>query len=818
MADVPANPTAAPPAPRPAREPVPLGWLVAVLLVGAMLGIGGVRLAAGRWHPVDPARWQIRLGKLATEMIKAFSLSFEPGLRGGRFGLTLHAEAEPQGLPERLALPARIFFEADFLGSGNVSVRLPAAAPGDLTEHRLTFDPRDDHASGFFASTAERSQPIEGCTRRAVASPFPSGDHPFELYLDRHRWRVMLDGQELYACAVDVEAVGRPFFQAGAADVLLDDVSISAADPAAAGGALHTYFRDDFAHPLEAPAATRVAAIAGALALVAIWLAEGALLRALARDAAGHRLLPGLAFSLTPLMLLATVPPERFENLRLQVNLVRSTNDELLEWCALGLVVLLQAIVLFRHAPLWAARTERRSGAAAAAVAAVLAGFVAAGLGVLAYHTGIKPLFWGQKEALGTALAATALYVALRTAFVALMRLASRELPASRIAIAAARTDLPLAGVLAWLGYRLLVGHGVPEALGPNPWALVCLAGMASALLRMVFLAANAERVHALSPLMLVGFAAIVGYAEGGLRTTYLNGYWFPYWFGSYQRDDIYGWTKRQLQTIESGSWFPNAAGDPTQVPHPGKRIVCLGGSTTDMGPTSYTVFLQELLDREKGPGEWAVLNLGVGGWDTSRIVRYIEQFVPRLEPAIVLLYVGYNDGSYTGVPLTMREIGEHAAARSSAVAWLRDKLNQSRLYVGYRKLLFAVLNRNITDRIAVPPDDTRANLTGIQAVADRLGAKLLLVSEAVATADDRPRMAPYEQVMREFADAKGSVHYVAGQVWIDAANRTDLFEDLVHPTAAGARIIARGMFDTLDQLGWTTAAPAPAPAPPATP
>jgi lysophospholipase L1-like esterase len=144
-------------------------------------------------------------------------------------------------------------------------------------------------------------------------------------------------------------------------------------------------------------------------------------------------------------------------------------------------------------------------------------------------------------------------------------------------------------------------------------------------------------------------------------------------------------------------------------------------------------------------------------------------------------------------------------------VAWLRDKLNQSRLYVGYRKLLFAVLNRNFVDRIAVPPDDTRANLDGIREVADRLGARLLLVSEAVATADDRPRMAPYEQVMREFADGRNTVHYVAGQTWIDAANRTDLFEDLVHPTAAGARIIARGMHDTLDQLGWIGATPTPA-------
>ncbi|MBK7974513.1 MAG: hypothetical protein IPK07_14945 [Deltaproteobacteria bacterium] len=545
-----------------------------------------------------------------------------------------------------------------------------------------------------------------------------------------------------------------------------------------------------------------------------VWLGEGALLRVLASDASGHRLLPGLAFSFTPLMLLATVPPEHFENLRLQVNLVRSTNDELLEWCALALVVLLQAIVLFRHAPLWAARRPARP-TIAAALAIAIAGFVATGLAGLAYQTGIKPLFWGQKEAVSTALAAAALYLVLRAAFVALTRLASSGLPAPRIAIAAARTDLPLAAVLAWLGYRWLAGHGTPESLGPNPWSLVCLAGMAAALFRMLFLAANATRLAALSPLMLVGFAAIVGYAEGGLRTTYLNGYWFPYWFGSYQRDDIYGWTKRQLQTIESGSWFPNAAGDPTQEPRPGRRIVCLGGSTTDMGPTSYTVFLQDLLDREKGPGEWAVVNLGVGGWDTSRIVRYVQQFVPRLEPAIVLLYVGYNDGSYTGVPLTMREIGEHAAAQSSWVAWLRDKLNQSRLYVGYRKLLFALLDRNFVDRIAVPPEDSRANLDAIRQATEQLGAKLLLVSEAVATADDRPRMAPYEQVMRELAEGQTTVQYVAGQAWIDAANRTDLFEDLVHPTAAGARILARGMLDTLDELGWTDGSPAAAPVAP---
>ncbi|MCA9572783.1 MAG: hypothetical protein KC656_33325, partial [Myxococcales bacterium] len=144
------------------RGPSPLPHLLSlavVLLLGAVVGAFAHRSLLRGQAPPDPERWEIRIGEYARVMIDAFSLSLEPGLYGGRLGLTLHAEAHPVGLPATLELPVQVDVRVDFQSAGSLTLWLPDGRDGG---HFVTFDPRDPSQSGLFAADADAPGEVPG--------------------------------------------------------------------------------------------------------------------------------------------------------------------------------------------------------------------------------------------------------------------------------------------------------------------------------------------------------------------------------------------------------------------------------------------------------------------------------------------------------------------------------------------------------------------------------------------------------------------------------------------------------------------------------
>lgn len=77
------------------------------------------------------------------------------------------------------------------------------------------------------------------------------------------------------------------------------------------------------------------------------------------------------------------------------------------------------------------------------------------------------------------------------------------------------------------------------------------------------------------------------------------------------------------------------------------KTVICLGDSNTYgvlvPATQTYPAYLQQFLD-EFAPGEFAVINLGVPGMNSSQIRRRLGENLERFRPAYVVVWVGTND------------------------------------------------------------------------------------------------------------------------------------------------------------------------------
>lgn len=73
--------------------------------------------------------------------------------------------------------------------------------------------------------------------------------------------------------------------------------------------------------------------------------------------------------------------------------------------------------------------------------------------------------------------------------------------------------------------------------------------------------------------------------------------------------------------------------------------ILCLGESTTAWGQgDSYPAQLQEELDNIYGAGQYVVINEGVSGGDTAKILQSLESNIQKYRPKIIITMMGIND------------------------------------------------------------------------------------------------------------------------------------------------------------------------------
>jgi lysophospholipase L1-like esterase len=224
--------------------------------------------------------------------------------------------------------------------------------------------------------------------------------------------------------------------------------------------------------------------------------------------------------------------------------------------------------------------------------------------------------------------------------------------------------------------------------------------------------------------------------------------------------------------------------------PREGRFAVAFGGSSTAgaLGGADRRQLWPALLD--EALDGWTVSNQGAPGWSSLHIRLYADVVLPDARPELVLVYTGYND-RFTLAPIVHRSM---AATPSGAAAALADALGRSRLYVGLR---FAVqgLQQGVGES-AVPPADTRRNLTRVVGLARTLGANVLVVTEA--TNPDRRVLADYAAIHREVAEAEGARWLDAGAVLPDDP---DVFIDDVHLSATGQQALAAAIQEALE--GW---------------
>lgn len=254
-----------------------------------------------------------------------------------------------------------------------------------------------------------------------------------------------------------------------------------------------------------------------------------------------------------------------------------------------------------------------------------------------------------------------------------------------------------------------------------------------------------------------------------------------------------------------------------------GKRVLVLGDSFSfgwllDEQAT-YVSLIAGYADREFGEDAFEFINAATGGWGTEDYLAFLEEWGPKIEPDVVLVFFGYDDihrslnsGLYgladartlklEAHDVPVRRIKQFANAlpgyqflleHSHLVQLTRNNIvtrapTGPRGHVGSRK-----------DRLPVHPDTLalgRALLRSLRGWCEDYDARLLIVTEGYqvwyderTSGSDRLFYAHAEKI---FATEGIPYHDIAPAIAAVAPGPDDyVVADGVHPNEAGSRLIA---------------------------
>ena len=159
-------------------------------------------------------------------------------------------------------------------------------------------------------------------------------------------------------------------------------------------------------------------------------------------------------------------------------------------------------------------------------------------------------------------------------------------------------------------------------------------------------------------------------------------------------------------------------------------RILCVGASTTEEGPTNaltYPNILEERLDAQFGPGRAEVINCGIAGFNTTKQRMRLPDYL-ALEPDLIICYNGANDICHELFPHWVAEaklwqkllrrsrfVNYHLnrcllpSAEEAAACLERGMLRNLRRIYGYlreRDVAMAVCSFALPDITALTPDE----------------------------------------------------------------------------------------------------------------
>lgn len=214
---------------------------------------------------------------------------------------------------------------------------------------------------------------------------------------------------------------------------------------------------------------------------------------------------------------------------------------------------------------------------------------------------------------------------------------------------------------------------------------------------------------------------------------------------------------------------------------------------------------------------EIEVLNGGVAGFSSSQTLAHLEgRLAPEvLRPDLVITYVGHNDAKRTATGMSDRELAARldnpisGLARASLFFWnvphgmIATPLGEW-LYGGEVK----------TDgKARVSPQELRANLATIRALAGAVGARVRFVVPVqrggrTAPPPERRGMADtadavaIEEEYAPIVRAEAEAIDVLGALLASGRSADELFVDGTHPTALGHELIARAIAEALVRDG----------------
>lgn len=268
--------------------------------------------------------------------------------------------------------------------------------------------------------------------------------------------------------------------------------------------------------------------------------------------------------------------------------------------------------------------------------------------------------------------------------------------------------------------------------------------------------------------------------------------------------------------------------------------VYAIGDSFTyghGVGPErAYPAILQSLIDRELGPGQVVVRNLGWPGLSSSNAVFAVARAIEAGDACLILVLAGWN--------VNDTDFQRHAEERSQPVPWsgrLAAGLERSRLY-SLGKQLFTLRKRILDlDGIALVPqapemslyefgayqEIARKNLGTIARIADENTLPLAFLNYPYKDLPENPYskneyyhvvfgrtpLSADDYLITDRQEDEIAIHSVIRNVGetsdlpvidlheaFERSGRDDLFlDDLHHPNVAGHRIVAETVFDAIE-------------------
>jgi lysophospholipase L1-like esterase len=256
-------------------------------------------------------------------------------------------------------------------------------------------------------------------------------------------------------------------------------------------------------------------------------------------------------------------------------------------------------------------------------------------------------------------------------------------------------------------------------------------------------------------------------------------------------------------------------------------RIVCLGASSTQgigvVTEDTYPGQLEKLLVANNKRIKYQVINAGIGGSTSFKLLIYFKDILRKFDPDIVTLYLGCNDATYEASQ-TDKEFYEYVknlkerlpsiSTNNQLVAFLCVsprllnnitgrifiKLFRSRIFFSFWNFLGCLNNRVIKRRVVkqVPLELGRETLEEFVELAKKDNFRLIFMPEADFYFTDAFK--PYIDIMKEVSIQHG-IPFVDVRLELYNHRYEHISQDAVHPTALGYEIMAKEIFKKMTYI-----------------